>query len=375
MYMTRRSFSRDYRIAVDAMGGDHAPLNPVEGTLMAGRDLPGELILVGPKKKISRLLALLRRVQKRTRATITIVDAPETVSMNEPPAQAVKKLNSSIAVAARLVREQRADALVSAGNTGAVFGVSLLTLRKIPTVLRPAITALLPTKSKKPVVLLDVGANVDCKPQHLLQFAMMGTVFAREVLERANPRVGLLNIGEEEGKGNEQVKQTFDLLKKAPLNFGGNAEGKDILTGDFDVVVCDGFVGNVILKFGEGAADLVFSGIRHGIRRKPYTLPGAVLMGPVFRRFKREVDYSEYGGAPLLGLNGSVIIGHGRSTPKAIKNAILAATAMIDHQLNAHLRRDMETLAAWFKSLTPAAPSPPTPPYPNSNLISMVNEG
>lgn len=359
MYFTRRKFTRDYRIAVDAMGGDHAPLNPVEGALLAGREIGGEIILVGKKKKISRLLSLLRHIQKKTKATITIVDAPDVVGMDEAPMSAVKKLNSSMAIGARLVKEGRADAFVSAGNTGAMYAICLMTLRKIPAVQRPAISALLPTKAKRPVVLLDAGANVDCKPQHLLQFAMMGAVYARCTLERPNPRVGLLNIGEEEGKGNEQVKLTYELLKRAPLNFGGNAEGKDILTGDFDVIVCDGFVGNVILKFGEGAADLVFSGIKQGIRRKPYTLPGALLMKPVFRRFKRELDYSEYGGAPLLGLNGSVIIGHGRSTPKAIKNAILSAATNVDHQLSQHLREDMEKLAAWSKAQSIPESAPP----------------
>lgn len=358
MYMIRRKLLRDYRIAVDAMGGDHAPLNPVEGALLAGREIEGEIILVGPKKKISRLLTLLRHIQKKTRATITIIDAPDVVGMDESPKMAVRKANSSMAIGANLVKDGRADAFLSAGNTGAMFGVCLMALRKIPTVLRPAISALMPTKAKKPVVILDVGANVDCKPQHLLQFAMMGAVYARVALERPSPRVGLLNIGEEEGKGNEQVKQTFELLKKAPLNFGGNAEGKDILTGDFDVIVCDGFVGNVLLKFGEGAADLVFASIKHGIRRKPYTLPGALMMKPVFRRFKREVDYSEYGGAPLLGLNGSVIIGHGRSTPKAIKNAILSAALNVDHQLNQHLQSDMEKLAAWSKAQHIPEPAP-----------------
>lgn len=359
MYFTQRKFTRDYRIAVDAMGGDHAPLNPVEGALLAGREIGGEIILVGKKKKISRLLTLLRHIQKKTKATITIVDAPDVVDMDEAPKNAVKKMNSSMAVGARLVKEGQADAFVSAGNTGAMYAICLMAMRKIPAVMRPAISALMPTKAKKPVVILDAGANVDCKPQHLVQFAMMGSVYARCALERPNPRVGLLNIGEEEGKGNEQVKLTFEMLKHAPLNFCGNAEGKDILTGEFDVIVCDGFVGNVIIKFGEGAADLVFSGIKQGIRRKPYTLLGALMMKPVFRRFKRELDYSEYGGAPLLGLNGTVIIGHGRSTPKAIKNAILSAASNVDHQLNQHLREDMEKLAAWIKAHPVAEPAAP----------------
>jgi glycerol-3-phosphate acyltransferase PlsX len=320
------------KIAVDAMGTDYGPRTVVEGAVLAVQSLGIEIVLVGDERSISRLLKAMRFKSPK----LSIVHAGEVVSMKDAPAESLKKRGSSIAVAAQLVAHKEAAALVSAGNTGATVAATLTRWRKLPGIHRPAIATLLPTK-KQPVVLLDVGANVDCKPIHLYQFALMGSVYVRHVLGRNNPRVGLLNIGSEEGKGDDLTLQTYPLLKSSSLNFAGNVEGRDILSGQFDVVVCDGFVGNALLKFGEGAAELILSSLKGELSKNVVTYLCAMAVKPAFKRFMKTVDYTEYGGAPLLGVNGVCIIGHGSSNPRAIMNAIRAAREAIEHHLNDHI--------------------------------------
>ncbi len=329
--------SGSFTIAVDAMGGDRAPAVVVEGAMayvcepgMRGSAAPGELVLVGDEP-------LLRAELGRLGAEpppFPIVHAPERVDMGEAAATSVRrKPNSSIAVCARLVKDGQAQAMVSAGNTGAVVAVSQLRLRPLPAVDRPAIATLIPTQ-KGACVLLDVGANSDCKPAHLLQFAAMGAVYARVILGKPEPRVGLLSIGEESSKGNELVLATHPLLSRSPLRFVGNVEGRDIFRGAADVVVCDGFTGNVVLKFGESVVELLTTRLRREILSDTRSKLGAWVLRPAFERFKRDLDYAEYGGAPLLGVNGVVIIAHGSSSPKAIKNAIRVAAESVHHHMN-----------------------------------------
>jgi glycerol-3-phosphate acyltransferase PlsX len=326
------------KIAVDAMGTDYGPRTVVEGAVLAAQSLGIEVVLCGDERRIGKILKGMRIQDPR----LTIAHASEVVSMGEGPAESLKKKSSSIAVAAQLVARKEATALVSAGNTGATVAATLKSWRKLPGIHRPAIATLLPTK-KQPVLLLDVGANVDCKPIHLYQFALMGNVYVRHVLGRHHPRIGLLNIGSEEGKGNELTIQTHQLLKGSDLDFAGNVEGRDILSGHFDVVVCDGFVGNALLKFGEGAAELILSSLKGEMGKNVLTYLCAMAVKPAFKRFMKRVDYAEYGGAPLLGVDGVCIIGHGASNPRAIMNAIRAARQAIEHQLNSHILEQLGT--------------------------------
>lgn len=308
------------RIAVDAMGGDYAPVEIVRGAEEAVRSRVGEVILVGREKEIKEHLSCFP-----PKKGISIVHADEVIEMNEQPAGALrKKKNASISVATRLVKEGKADALVSAGNTGAQMAAALLILGRIPGIQRPAIATVIPTL-KNGKLLLDVGANVDCKSQNLLQFAKMGSLYARKILEISSPAVGLLNIGTESSKGNDLTLETYELLKTTTLNFKGNVEARDIFLGNFDVIVCDGFVGNAILKFGEGIVGTLFQllqeEINSGLRHKF----GSLLIAPALRKITRFLDYTEYGGAPLLGVQGVSIISHGSSNALAIKNAIKLA--------------------------------------------------
>lgn len=325
------------RIAVDAMGGDNGPGPLVTGALLAAQNYGIEVCLVGDKKIIEEHL---RKNHSRL-SLVSIEHAGEVVQMDESARESLRKKDSSISVAAKLVKEGAAHGLISAGNTGATLASTLMQWRPLKGVDRPAIAALLPTHDA-PCILLDAGAVVDCKPRYLLQFATMGMVYAREVLGRKKPRIGILSIGEEESKGNELTFKSFELLKRSHLNFIGNAEGSDILKGDFDVVVCDGFVGNVILKFGEAFGELIFSEIKNEIKKNPIYMLGALLTKPALRKFKKRVDYSEYGGAPLLGINGVCIIGHGTSNPKAIMNAIRTATEFADHKVNKKIQQELE---------------------------------
>lgn len=345
------------RIAVDSMGGDYAPEEVVAGAVQAASSLGVEITLVGPA---SRLAPLLRTVAAR-RLPIEIVDAPEVIEMHEPPAMAVRrKRRSSIHVALQQVREGRAAAAVSAGNTGAAMGAALLVLGRIPSVERPAIAAILPTLQRTPAILLDVGANVDCKPRHLLQFGVMGHVYAHRVLGISAPRVAILSNGEEATKGNEVTIRAADLLRASGLNFIGNIEGRDFFTGLADVVVCDGFVGNIVLKFAEGLALALRQVIREELGGAAGRLLLALYLAPLKRRgmtLWRRLDYREYGGAPLLGVGGIVIVAHGRSNAWAVRNAIRVAAETATRQIVEPIAAEMAEIE-WRMGPVPATLGP-----------------
>jgi glycerol-3-phosphate acyltransferase PlsX len=322
------------RIAVDAMGGDVGPPVTVEGAIGAAREYGLEVVLVGDKATVERELA--RHAAREL--PITVRHASQVIEMHEPPTQALRrKRDSSMRVAAELVRDGEAAAFVSAGNTGAAMAIAMFTLGVLPGVDRPAIAVVLPNLKGR-TILLDCGANVDPKPRHLVQYAVMGHVYARDILGVARPRVGLLSVGEEEGKGNELTREVFKTLEGAPLNFVGNVEGRDIYNGSLDVAVTDGFTGNVALKISESLADMILHLIREELTRGPMAKLGALLVRPAFRRFWKRVDYNELGGAPLLGINGACIISHGASPPRAVKNAIRVAAEWVRTDVNAHIR-------------------------------------
>lgn len=323
-----------------------APREPVLGSVMAVRDREVlelanhdlEIVLVGRKEDIERELS---RAPEYPPKSISIVDAREVVEMGESPAQACKqKRDSSIVRCSDLVKTRQVAACVSAGNSGATMAAALMTCGRIDGVYRPAIVTMVPSVNGVSV-LVDAGANVDCKAKHLLQFALMGDVFARTVLNFKNPRVGLLSIGEEETKGNELVFQSQALLKKAPVNYIGNVEGRDIVNGNCDVTVCDGFVGNVTLKAIEGVGELVYKLLRKEMSSNLFTLVGGLLAAPAFRRFKRSIDYKEYGGAPLLGIDGLSIISHGKSDSVAVKNAIRATLRCLNRDMIGLLKQQI----------------------------------
>jgi len=333
------------KIALDAMGGDHAPRETVQGALLAVRDAellqmaPDlQVVLVGRKEDIEKELA---GVSDAIRKSLPVLDAREVVEMGESPAQACKqKRDSSIVRCAGLVKNHEVDATVSAGNSGAAMAAALMMCGRIDGVLRPAIVTMVPTINGYSV-LVDAGANVDSKAKHLLQFALMGEVFARIVLNFKSPRVGLLSIGEEESKGNELVFETQALLKKVPLNYIGNVEGRDTVNGQCDVTVCDGFVGNVALKAIEGVGELVMTGLAREIKSNLITLIGGLIARPAFKRFKKHVDWREFGGAPLLGIDGLNLISHGKSDAFAIKNAIRMALRCVSRDMNGVLKEQI----------------------------------
>ncbi|MBT4552307.1 phosphate acyltransferase PlsX [bacterium] len=315
-------------IALDAMGGDHAPEEILKGALEAVKAFPVKIILVGPETLLKKKIASIGDFFKYPQ--ITIKNATQIVEMGESPAQSFKKKpDSSIRVGLNLVKAKKADAFVSAGNTGAVMATSTLVLGRIKNIDRPAIATVI-NIHKKPFVMLDMGSNVDCKPKFLYQFAVMGTFFCKLILGIDNPRVGLLNIGEEPDKGNALTLATYDLLKNSSLNFIGNIESKEALCNKADVVVCDGFVGNVLLKFGEGVIGLVFDFFKKEWKTSVIAKIALLLLAPALKRFKKDVDYEEIGGAPLLGINGVTIIAHGKSKSKAIKNAIKIAQQAVE---------------------------------------------
>ena len=311
------------RIALDAMGGDYAPSVNIEGAIEIVNDFEDtDIILVGDEPVISRELADKKYSPKR----ISIKHASQSVKMDESTTIAIrKKRDSSIRRGIELVKHGEADAFVSAGHSGAVMATALLLLGTSDVVDRPAIAAIMPTL-KAPFVLIDAGANLYCKPNNLLQFALMGSTYCKIILGRPDPKVALISTGEEDTKGNELIKETFKLLKEADINFIGNIDGKDIFTGDIDVIVCDGFIGNVILKTSEGLADAIIKMLKREIAGLATGRIGYLFMKPALRNFKKKTDYDEYGGAPLLGINGTCIISHGRSTAKAIRNAIRVAS-------------------------------------------------
>jgi glycerol-3-phosphate acyltransferase PlsX len=316
------------RIALDAMGGDYAPAEIVKGAVLASAELPVGIILVGDEGKLRKELGYYRK-----RGDLTIFHASEVIGNDEPPVSAVKqKKNSSINVAVSLVKTKSADAVVSAGNTGALMTSALFGLGRIPGVERPAIATIFPTPTG-PILLLDMGANVDCKSKHLQQFAEMGAQYAEHVMHVENPRVGLLNIGEEKEKGNELVVQSWPLLKEAKINFVGNVEAKEILSGKVDVIVCDGFVGNLILKFGESISDFVVTLLKKELSKNFVTKFAAFLLLPALGNIKKSIDYDEFGGAPMLGINGIVFKAHGRAKAKAIKNAIRVTAEAVREDL------------------------------------------
>ena len=323
------------RIALDAMGGDRGPEVNVEGAVAAARELATSVILVGLEEEVRRHLGR-HRVGG---LPLTIRHAPEVVEMGESPLAALRrKKQSSIRIGLELLKRGEAEAFVSAGNTGAVMATALVVLGPLPGVERPAIAVVVPTLTGQ-AVLLDVGANVECKARHLVQFAIMGNVYGRDILGQPRPRVGLLSIGEEETKGTDLTREAFKELEEEPsLNFIGNVEGRDVFNGHADVIVCDGFTGNVALKISESVVETMFHLLREELGRNLRGRAGALLLMPAFRRFKRRIDYSEYGGAPLLGVNGVCVISHGRSTGRAIKNAIRVAGECVANKVISHIR-------------------------------------
>jgi phosphate acyltransferase len=312
-------------IAVDGMGGDHAPDVVVEGALLAARELGVNVLLVGPEQELKARLS-----KGAASPNVEVVNATQVVEMDEHPANAVRqKPDSSMVVGVRQVREGRAQAFVSAGNTGAVMAAGLFELRRIKGVDRPALSGVFPTR-KGGTLVIDIGANADAKPEYLAQFAIMGSAYMHGVFGIARPKVGLLSNGEEDTKGSALVQAAHPRLRELPINFIGNVEGKEIPTGDVDVVVCDGFVGNVVLKLSEGLAGAITGLIREEINSSPISKLFAVGVLPAFRRVRTRLDYAEYGGAPLLGLNGVCIVAHGRSNARAIKNAIRVASQAVE---------------------------------------------
>ncbi|HEY8875410.1 MAG TPA: phosphate acyltransferase PlsX [Desulfosporosinus sp.] len=324
------------RIAVDAMGGDYAPEEIIKGTLMAAETWPDlQLILVGQQE---RILPFFIGTKPKN---ISLIDASEVIGMDEHPANAVrKKKDASIVVATRLVKLDEADAVVSAGSTGAQMAAALLGLGRIKGIERPAIATVLPTPEGGKLIL-DVGANLDASAEQLCQYALMGSIYAEKILGIPNPRVGLLNIGSEEGKGNELTQKAYSLLKVAPVNFMGNVEGRDVPYGLADVVVCEGFVGNVLLKTAEGLAGVLFQQIKKKITSNVIRSLGALAVKPGLKEIAQMMDYAEYGGAPLLGVNGISIICHGSSKTKAIFNAIRVAQECVQVRLIEQIREHL----------------------------------
>ncbi|MFH1190792.1 MAG: phosphate acyltransferase PlsX [Candidatus Omnitrophota bacterium] len=318
------------KIVVDAMGGDYAPEVVVNGSLAAIKEYDVEVILVGDQTKIQPLL----KKAKYTGNRISVQHTTETIEMCESAATSVRrKRNSSIVVGLNLVKEGKADAFFSAGNTGAVVCGATLELRLLPGIERAGIGIVTPTL-KGNSLIIDVGANIDPKPTQLLQYGIMADAYSKNILNKINPSVGLLNIGEEEKKGTEFIREAYGLLEKSKLNFIGNVEGKDLFSGKCDIIVCDGFVGNVALKVSESAAEAMQTFLKRHLLSNIWGKIGLIFMIPSLKRFKKEIDYAEYGGALLLGVNGVVIIGHGRSNVKAIKNAIRVAKEEVERQVN-----------------------------------------
>nr|HEV7954829.1 phosphate acyltransferase PlsX [Candidatus Acidoferrales bacterium] len=329
-------------IALDAMGSDSAPRPEVEGAILASREFEVRVLLIGQPPALKTELA---RHSKRG-AEIEIVPASEVITMGDPPLQAYrKKKDSSMHVAARLVKSGDAAAMVTAGNTGAAMATARFLLGMLPSVDRPALAAPFPTARGGTSVLLDVGANVDSRPAHLVQFAVMGENYYRTIFGTKKPRIGLLSIGEEESKGNELVRETFARLKKTPLNFVGNVEGKEIFAGDVDVIVCDGFIGNVALKISEGVAQHIGGMLKKALNSTLSAQVGAMFSRSAFQEFKRQIDYSEYGGAPLLGVRGVTVIGHGRSNANAVKNAIRVATELVRSKVEEKIEAELSVPA------------------------------
>jgi len=334
-------------IAVDAMGSDHAPRVEVEGAVLAAREWGVRTLLVGQQDLLRH--ELLKHGHRGL--PIEVVHASEAITMKDSPTQAFrKKRDSSVHVAARLVRSGQADGLVSAGNTGAVMATARFVLGTLASVDRPALAAPFPTSRGTVAVMLDVGANVDSKAQHLEQFAVMGEIYYRAIFGTRRPRVGLLSIGEEEMKGNELTREVHNRLKQTPLNFVGNVEGREIFSGSVDVIVCDGFIGNVALKISEGLVEHIVKMLKEAFQSTLSAQMGYVLSRRAYQDFKKTMDYSEYGGAPLLGVKGVSVIGHGRSSANAIKNAIRVAGELARSKLNEKIEQELSAVSVGARS-------------------------
>ncbi len=325
-----------YTIAVDAMGGDHGSSPNVRGTILALKKSKKKfkVILVGDSSTFTH------KIPKKLLPYIEIVETKDVFGMHESATDVLKRKESSLYKAIELVREGKADAVVSAGHSGATMSLATLRIGRVKGVQRPAIATLMPTETGGKTLVLDVGANTDCKPEHLFQFAILGEAYAKDVLLVESPKVGLLSNGEEESKGNEVTKATFTLLKQMN-SFIGNVEGNDIFNNSVDVVVCDGFVGNILLKTSEGVATSISKLIKMNIKRSPRALTGALLMRRVFKLLKKQIDYAEYGGAPLIGVNKPTIICHGKSNHIAIKNAIYQALSFAESNINEDIAKNI----------------------------------
>lgn len=334
-------------IAVDAMGGDKAPSAAVRGAVDAARDLEVKVVLVGREQDIERELEGLDPDPDK----VSIVHAPDVVTMSDAPTVVFrKKRDASIMIAFSLAKEKKVHGVVSAGNSGATMASAVFTLGMVPGLDRPAIAGCLPTPRGFTMVI-DIGANIKCKPHQLFQFGIMGDVYLRHIDGIKKPRVGLLSIGEEDTKGNELVKLVHHMLKDSPLNFVGNVEGRDVFSGAVDLVICDGFVGNVLLKVSEGLGGALFDMIENEVQKLPSGRQGFETIQPAFLEAKKRIDYEEVGGAPLLGINGVGIIGHGASTPKAIKNAVRVAQEMVLKRAEYFLAEGIKEYENVIKSL------------------------
>lgn len=327
-------------IAVDAMGGDYAPTNPVEGAVIAARERGTRIILVGDESQIATEL----KKHKAGSLPIEVLHTSEHIRMDEPSITSIRaKRDSSIRVCARLVKDGKAQGIVTAGNTGAAMAITKIVVGSLEGVKRPALALAIPNP-RGPAVFLDVGANVNCKSENLVQFAIMGNIFAKDILRIDNPRVGVLSNGEEATKGNELVKETVARLRKTKLNFIGPVEGRDLFNGACDVIVTDGFTGNAVIKAAESIAEFIFSLIKEDILGSWTARIAALMMRRTFKRLKKKFNYSEYGGAFLLGVNGVAIICHGRSNPTALKNAIHLAGDFSENKANERIRMRISEL-------------------------------
>lgn len=327
------------KIVVDAMGGDNAPAVVIDGVIAAAKNYKEEILLIGDKPAINKELERYKNIKN---LPVQIIHSDEVITMNDSPVDAYrKKPNSSIVKGIKLVADGLADGFFSAGNSGAIGAAALMLLKRIEKVSRPALATLFPTL-KKPCIIIDVGANVDSKPKNLLQFAVMGNVYSKNLLKNENPKIGLVSIGEEATKGNELILSTYKLLKASGLNFIGNIEGGGVPKGNVDVIVCDGFTGNIVLKLSEGIAAFLMQLIKDEMKKNPIRImTAALILRGVFKHIKKKIDYDEYGGAPLLGVNGVCIIGHGSSNAKAIKNGIRVCIESVKNNVTQNIKDEI----------------------------------
>lgn len=330
------------RIAIDAMGGDNAPKSAVEGAVLAVKEYGVNVCLIGFKEEIYKYLS----EEDKNDSKISVLEATEVINNDDAPVTAIKrKKNSSMVIGLKLVKEESCDAFLSAGSTGAILAGSLLKVGRIKGINRPALAPLLPT-AKGSCMIIDAGANVDSKPMNLQQFAVMGSIYMEKVMGIKNPRIGLLNVGTEEGKGNELTKESFELIKKLDLNFVGNVEARDLINGVCDVCVCDGFAGNVLLKSTEGVAQFIFDILKTTFMQNTISKLAALMLKKGLKTFKKRFDYKEYGGAPFLGIDGIIIKAHGSSDSKAIKNAVRQAKLFYDNKCLDTIREEISKLGA-----------------------------